>query len=102
MTIYVDGNLLTGNDPELIAQIKCSIHKRIVFKDFGEVQHTPGIHSLYLDQQEYAQSILERFGMGECNSTHLQGKIIPPDDNTPPLDTDHKRRFQEITGALDI
>ncbi|CAM9687582.1 unnamed protein product, partial [Discosporangium mesarthrocarpum] len=94
--------------PEFIAEDKRSLHERYVIKDLGEVTKILGIRivrdgekiHLSLDQKDYAESILERFGMAECNLTHLMGKIIPPDDQKPPLDSDHRRRYQAITGAF--
>ncbi|CAM9384073.1 unnamed protein product, partial [Discosporangium mesarthrocarpum] len=38
--------------------------------------------------------------MAECNVTHMPGEIIPPDDQKPPLDSEHKRRFQATTGVF--
>ncbi|CAM9456827.1 unnamed protein product [Discosporangium mesarthrocarpum] len=37
VTIRVDDNLLTGNNPELITEVKSSLHERFLVKDLGEV-----------------------------------------------------------------
>ncbi|CAM9767245.1 unnamed protein product [Discosporangium mesarthrocarpum] len=101
VTIYVDDILLTGNNPKLIAEVKRSLHERFVIKDLGEVSKILGIHivrdrekgRLSLDQKEFTESILERFGMAECNETHLPGVRTPPDDQKPPSDTPLSRDY---------
>ncbi|CAM9700348.1 unnamed protein product [Discosporangium mesarthrocarpum] len=88
VTIYVDDNLISRNNPELIAKVKRSLHERYVIKDLGEVTKILCIRIvrdrekglISLDQKDYAESILERFGMAECNLTYLPREIIPPND----------------------
>ncbi|CAM9181395.1 unnamed protein product [Discosporangium mesarthrocarpum] len=80
MTICVDDNLVTGNNPELIAEVKRSLYERFVIKDIGDVTKILGIRIirdrekglLPLDQKDYTESILEKFGMAECKFSHLR------------------------------
>ena len=76
IALYVDDLLLAGSDIKAIEWMKQSLNKRFEMKDLGEaklcigleIQRNRSQHKLCLTQVKYATSILERFGMSNCNA----------------------------------
>lgn len=76
LSIYVDDLLLASNVPEWIRDIKLSLSQSFDMKDIGPVKRCLGIDfqqklkskQVFLSQRNYAELILDRFGMAECKS----------------------------------
>ena len=71
---------------------------------FGmEVTHDRTKGTVTITQENYVKSLLERFGMGNCNPAHTPGvgkelSLDQPEGNL--LNKEDKRRFQAITGSV--
>lgn len=75
IAVYVDDILLLSNDNNYIARLKSSLSSKFKMKDMGEASSILGINierdrnrgTISIDQSLYIKSILERFGMSDCN-----------------------------------
>ena len=75
IALYVDDLLLAGSNLNAILWVKGELNKRFEMKDLGEAQVCIGLEirrnrdsgELWLGQQKYAASVLDRFNMLKCN-----------------------------------
>lgn len=71
IAVYVD------NSQQLADDVKQQLHQRFKMKDLGKASHCLGMRisqtkgSISLDQENYIDGILERFGMRECNTIDI-------------------------------
>lgn len=71
IALYVDDLLIAGNSKSEIESLKRELSHRFEMKDMGAARIMLGIkitrdrnrRKLFIDQQEYARTVLERFGM---------------------------------------
>lgn len=81
VSLYVDDIIFTGNDACLIEEFKSSMKSEFEMTDLGKMRYFLGVEVLqnskgiHLCQKKYAREVLERFGMGECNS--VKNPIVP-------------------------
>src|SRR5205814_9716278 len=96
IAIWVDDLIIAGKNTKDIEELKHQLRKEFEMKDMGELKYFLGIQVLrdrehrqiHINQNGYVNSILERFGLLECNPvstpiaavTKLQ-KAKPDDDN---------------------
>ena len=81
LTLYVDDVLLLGKDRKVLERIKWKLMGRFSMTDMGDVSlvlgmevtrdHTKG--TVTVTQENYVKSLLERYGMGNCNPAHTPG-----------------------------
>ena len=111
LTIYVDDILLTSPDRKLLATTKKKLMDRFTMTDLGEVSLILGMKitrdrvnkTLRISQTDYTMSILERFGMMDCNpaSTPSVGGELPLDQPADTLlDEDGVKAYQSLVGSL--
>eukprot|EP00752_Nemacystus_decipiens_P006651 g5979.t1 len=111
LTIYVDDILVTAPDKKFLARIKKKLMERFTMSDLGEVSLILGMKitrdrvkkTLSINQTDYTLSILERFGMQDCNpvSTPCQGGEIPLEQPAGTLlDEDGIKTYQSLVGSL--
>ena len=111
LTIYVDDILITAPDKNFLARTKKKLMDRFTMSDLGEVSLILGMKitrdrvnkTLSISQTDYAMSILERFGMQDCNpvSTPSYGtelSLNQPADSL--LDEDGIKAYQSLVGCL--
>eukprot|EP00903_Cladosiphon_okamuranus_P017944 g16511.t1 len=75
LTIYVDDMLITSPDKKFLARMKKKLMERFTMSDLGGVSLILGMKitrdrvkkTLSISQTDYTLSILERFGMQDCN-----------------------------------
>jgi hypothetical protein len=75
--VYVDDLLIFGEDLQEVLKVKGELKATFRMVDFGEASKVLGIRikrdkaagTLSLDQEEYIQGIMNRFGMNECKSS---------------------------------
>ena len=84
---------------------------RFSMTDMGDVSLVLGMKvtrdrtkgTVTITQENYVKSLLERYGMGNCNPAHTpcvgkQLSLDQPEENL--LNKEDKRRFQAITGSV--
>ena len=111
LTIYVDDILLLGIDRKVLERIKRKLMGRFSITDMGDVSLIFGMEvtrdrtkgTVTITQENYMKSLLERYGMGNCNPAHTLGvgqelSLDQPDENR--LNKEDKRRLQAITGSV--
>ncbi|CAB1109818.1 unnamed protein product [Ectocarpus sp. CCAP 1310/34] len=97
LTLYVNDILISGKDPDLVADLKKELQDRFEITDIGEVRLILGMKvtrsyengTLVVSQKGYVKSILESLGMENCN---------PPADEL--LGAAESKLYQSITGSL--
>ncbi|GAA0141429.1 transmembrane signal receptor [Lithospermum erythrorhizon] len=81
VSLYVDDLIYTGDDHTLLEEFKHSMMRDFEMSDLGYMSYFLGIETLqkeggiFICQRKYAEEVLERFGMSECNS--VQCPIVP-------------------------
>ena len=111
LTLYVDDICLLGNNKQLLGKLKKQLMDRFEMTDLGDVSKVLGMNvtwdrengTITIDQKDYTEDILERYGMKNCNVAFTPGvgpeiSLDQPADRL--LDEREKQRFQSIAGAL--
>lgn len=81
VSIYIDDLIFAGNDEVLLEEFKQSMKQEIEMVDLGLMRFFFGVevhqsHSrIHLCQKKYAQQVLERFKMADCNP--VKNPIVP-------------------------
>lgn len=105
-TVYVDGNVLTGNNTEFVNQFIHSLAKRFSIKDLGPFHHFLGIeliptqHAIFLSQHRHSQYILTHFNMDDAIevSTPLNSFMaLTTMDDSPSVDP---KPYRKLVGSL--
>ena len=81
LTLYVDDDLLLGKDRKVLEHIKRKLTGRFSMIDMGDVLLVFGMEvtrdrtkgTVTITQETYVKSLLERYGMGNCNPAHTPG-----------------------------
>ena len=81
LTLYVDDVLLLGKDRKVLERIKRKLMGRFSMTDMGdvslvlrmEVTRDRTKRTVTITQENYVKSLLERYGMGNCNPAHTPG-----------------------------
>lgn len=79
--LYVDDLIFTGNDETLFRSFKHSMMKEFDMTDLGRMRYFLGLEVLqrsdgiFVCQKKYAQEVLERFNMADCNAVF--NPIVP-------------------------
>ena len=80
LTPYVDGVLLLGKDVLVLRRVKQKLMSRFSMTDMGDVSLVLGMGvtrdrdkgKVTITQEKYTKSLLERYGMTNCNSTYTR------------------------------
>lgn len=108
IVIYVDDNLVTGRNPKKIASFGAALKKIFELEDLGEVKRCLCIDfkrndaRIFLSQEAYTKSMLERFEMKYCNpvSTPMAvGERLTKEDTWSSSDG-VKPPYRELIGCL--
>jgi hypothetical protein len=83
VAIYVDDLLIAGPDPAAVGAFKAAISEAFSMKDLGQLSFLLGImvardrgaRTLVATQASYIQTVLERFGMGECRPVGAPAEV---------------------------
>ena len=81
LTLYVDDILLLGNNKQLLGKLKKQLMDRFEMTDLGDVLKVLGMNvtrdrengTITIDQKDYTEDILERYGMTNCNVAFTPG-----------------------------
>ena len=108
LILWVDDIILATSSEITANKIKTSLSNRFKMKDFGQISNFLGIkfqiseNFITLDQSEYVEKMLLRFGMLEAHE-----RSIPCDLSTAKLDfnddsplLENVKLYQEIVGSL--
>jgi hypothetical protein len=105
IALYVDDLLLACNTMAYLNEVKQKLHNEYEMKDLGEANYVLGIqiernrqiHEIYLNQQQYVQSVLERFRMLDCKpvSTPMEPHIRLT-KSLPPSTEKEKQEIESI------
>ena len=109
IALYVDDTIIASNCNEMLLDAKKMLNEKFDMTDLGEVKSILGMSVernrakgvLTINQSAYLRSVLERFGMADCNpvSTPMEpGKHYEktPDDE----EGFNTREFQALIGSL--
>lgn len=81
VSLYVDDLIYTGNDVGMCEKFKKSMKLEFDMTDLGKMKYFLGVEvqqsskGIHLCQRKYAREILDRFGMGSCNS--VKNPMVP-------------------------
>ncbi|CAM9682894.1 unnamed protein product, partial [Sphacelaria rigidula] len=111
LILYVVDVLLVGGDVAVLQMLKKKLTVRFKMTDMGNVSLVHGMRvtrdrkngTLSLSQENYTKSILEKYGMGDCNPLSTPGTGAELSLNQPEeqlLDSAATQRFQAITGSI--
>lgn len=110
IALYVDDIFIFGRDTKRIEGTKCQLKTFYPMKDYGLVTKILGIRvtwhdeGIKLDQEIYAQQILEEFAMQDCKAKEtpmvhdMQTQF--DDDIIPELDKKEHRLYRRLIGRL--
>jgi hypothetical protein len=109
IAVYVDDILIFSRHPTDITRTKQLLQAFHPMKDGGQVSKVLGIRvtwmrngAIRLDQEFYAKSILEEFGIKDTKAKHLplSPSINLSDENSPNLNRESHSEFRQIIGKL--
>ena len=104
--LYVDDLIFTGNDEFLFREFKQSMMKEFEMTDLGVMKYFLGIEviqsaeGIFICQKKYAQEVLERFKMDDCNPVQIPivpGTKLTRDDEGMKIDSTY---YKQMVGSL--
>ncbi|KAL7280531.1 hypothetical protein ACG7TL_005463 [Trametes sanguinea] len=111
VVLYVDDLLLLGDDRQHIKQVKDALKKQYKMTDLGAVKRFLGlrisrdrtIRRIDIDQEEYIQSVIERFEMADCKPSRTPlpaGAVLESSEQPEPSSDSFRQRYQSLIGSL--
>ena len=73
VSVYVDDLIYSGNDETMFKRFKHSMKQEFDMSDLGRMKYFLGVEvvlgseGIFISQRKYANEVLERFGMEQCN-----------------------------------
>lgn len=105
VNIYVDDLIYTGDNEDMLLEFKQSMKREFEMSDLGRMRFFLGIEVLqtskgtHISQQKYAEEILRKFEMENCNSVinpMVPGSILAANEGARTNVT----RFKQLIGSL--
>ena len=115
VVLYVDDLLLVSSSQVMLRQFTEQLADDYKITEFGQPTSYLGIHiehkpnGIRLSQQAFAESMLARFGLADCNPVNTplaprSALSLSASDNEgnddKALDPNHTRRYREVVGCL--
>ena len=81
VSVYVDDLIFTGNDEAMFEKFKNSMKQEFDMSDLGRMKYFLGVEvvqgseGIFINQQKYANEVLERFGMEHCKP--VKNSVVP-------------------------
>ena len=109
IALYVDDTIIASNCNKMLRDAKKVLNEKFDMTDLGEVKSILGMSIkrnrnkgvLTIDQSAYLQSVLERFGMADCNPVSTPMEPGKHYEETPDDEEGFKtREFQALIGSL--
>jgi hypothetical protein len=106
VSLYFDDLIFTGNNEEMFERFKKSMKNEFAMTDLGKMRFFLGVEvkqldcGIFINQQKYANEILERFNMSQCNkvcSPIVPGNKLTKDENGKLVNA---TSFRQMTGCL--
>ena len=109
VAVYVDDLIVIAKTPEKIKKIKESLAARFKMKDLGKLHYCLGISiqhdeergSLWMDQRQYIQSLLKRYGLSQAKTAttpaDINVKLVKNDGVSKPV---NPVNYQSMVGSL--
>ena len=109
VAVYVDDLIVIAKTPETIKKIKESLAARFKMKDLGKLHYCLGISiqhdeergSLWMDQRQYIQSLLKRYGLSQAKTAKtpadINVKLVKNDGVSKPV---NPLNYQSMVGSL--
>ena len=109
VAVYVDDLIVIAKTPETIKKIKESLAARFKMKDLGKLHYCLGISiqhdeergSLWMDQRQYIQSLLKRYGLSQAKTAttpaDINVKLVKNDGVSKPV---NPLNYQSMVGSL--
>lgn len=106
VSLYVDDLIYTGNLVTMLERFKKSMMNEFSMTDLGGMKYFLGVEviqgeqGIFINQQKYAEEILERYGMESCNS--VRNPIVPGHKLTRPGAGENvdPTTFKQLVGSL--
>ncbi|MCH85372.1 hypothetical protein A2U01_0006218, partial [Trifolium medium] len=95
VSLYVDDLIYTGNDEEMFESFKNSMRSKFAMTDLGKMRYFLGVEvkqwdrGIFIHQQKYAQEIMVKFEMENCNkvcSPIVPSNKLNKDEKGKPVD----------------
>ncbi|KAL7280847.1 hypothetical protein ACG7TL_005791 [Trametes sanguinea] len=111
VVLYVNDLLLLGDDQQHIKQVKNTLKKQYKMIDLGAVKHFLGLRisrdrticCIDIDQEEYIQSVIERFKMADCKLSRTPlpaGAVLESSEQPEPASDSFRQCYQSLIGSL--
>ena len=81
LMLYVDDLLLLGANRQLLDKLKKQLMDRFEMTDMGDVSRSLGVNvtrdcdegAITINQEDYTEDIVQRYGMRNCNPAYTAG-----------------------------
>jgi len=106
LLLYVDDMILSASSTRLLQHVIAWLHDAFVVKDMGQVHHFLDIsvrrnrEGFFLSQGQYAEEILERAGMKNCNPVATPADTRQKASTTDDKLIDDSTSYRSIADAL--
>lgn len=106
ISLYVDDLIYTGNDEGMFCEFRKSMRSNFAMTDLGRMRYFLGVEVKQVDdgilicQHKYAQDILARFGMENCNAVcnpMVPGNKLTKDEGGKSVDA---TKYRQMIGSL--
>lgn len=106
VSVYVDDLIFTGNDITMIERFKRSMKQEFEMSDLGKMKYFLGVEvvqsnaGIFINQRKYANEVLERFNMKNCNPVRtpiIPGFKLVKDDTGTGVDA---TTYKQMVGSL--
>jgi len=107
VSLYVDDLIFTSNDSIMVSKFKESMKKEFEMTDLGEMKYFLGVEirqsskGIHIGQKKYAEEILKRFGLENCNG--VKNPMVPGSNRLTKQEDGKKADatlFKQIVGSL--
>ncbi|CAA0825713.1 cysteine-rich RLK (RECEPTOR-like protein kinase) 8 [Striga hermonthica] len=106
VSLYVDDLIYTGNNEEMIKELKEDMMKTFEMTDLGQMSYFLGIevnqeeNGIFISQRKYTDNLLKRFKMDNCKpvaTPMVANEKFSKDDGTPNADAS---TYRSLIGSL--
>jgi hypothetical protein len=105
LLLYVDDNIIKGNNPSLLENFTCKLNSEFATKDLGSLSYflgleaTPTTDGLFISQLKYARDILTRAQLLDSKPVHTPMVVSQHLSADGPLFSD-PTLYRSLVGAL--